>query len=135
MNSGTEPERTRARGTDSTPRRKRVVLANQRRTRPVARTMMELEEQTSVGEVLVRHLMKVQLRSSLILGGVTMGVFFGIPALFFVVPELGDTTMFGIRLPWLLLGAAPYPFLLLMGYLSTRSAERNEQDFIHMVER
>lgn len=95
---------------------------------------MELEEQTSVGEVLVRHLMRVQLRSALVLAAVTVVGLGGIPALFWVVPGLGDAALLGIRLPWLLLGVLPFPFLLLIGYLSTRIAERHERDFIHMVE-
>ncbi|MEV0696316.1 hypothetical protein AB0I53_00120 [Saccharopolyspora sp. NPDC050389] len=125
----------RARLGDATPRprRKRVVLAD-RRTRQVARTIMELEEQTSVGEVLVRHLVKVQLRSALVLTGVVAGVLLGLPVLFWVVPSIGDFEVLGFRLPWLLLGVLSYPFLVLIGYLCTRSAERHERDFIHMVE-
>ncbi|GAA2819401.1 hypothetical protein [Saccharopolyspora taberi] len=116
------------------PRRRRVVLADKRHTRQVARTMMELEEQTSVGEFLVRHLMKVQLRSSLVLAGVAAVVLLGLPALFWAVPALGGAMWFGIRVPWLVLGVLPYPFLVLIGFLCARNAERNERDFIHMVE-
>ncbi|MEV0053475.1 hypothetical protein AB0H34_23610 [Saccharopolyspora shandongensis] len=115
------------------PRRKRVVLAD-RRTRQVARTIMELEEQTSVGEVLVRHLVKVQLRSALVLTGVVAVVLLGLPVLFWAVPSIGEFEVLGFRLPWLLLGVLVYPFLLLIGYLCTRRAERHERDFIHMVE-
>ncbi|MCI2418625.1 hypothetical protein MOQ72_14390 [Saccharopolyspora sp. K220] len=116
------------------PRRKRVVLNDRRRTRQVARTIMELEEQTSVGEVLVRHLVKVQLRSALLLTGVVAVVLLGLPLAFWAVPSIGDVALFGLRLPWLLLGVLAYPFLVLIGYLCTRSAERHERDFIHMVE-
>ncbi|MEU6270245.1 hypothetical protein [Saccharopolyspora shandongensis] len=115
------------------PRRKRVVLAD-RRTRQVARTIMELEEQTSVGEVLVRHLVKVQLRSALVLTGVVAVVLLGLPVLFWAVPSIGELEVLGFRLPWLLLGVLVYPFLLLIGYLCARRAERHERDFIHMVE-
>ena len=117
------------------PRRRRVVLADKRRTRQVARTIMELEEQTSVGEALVRHLVRVQLRSSLLLAGFTTIVLCGLPALFWLVPEVSDAVVLGIHLPWLLLGVVPFPFLVLVGYLSTRNAERHERDFIRMVER
>ncbi|MBB5154216.1 hypothetical protein [Saccharopolyspora phatthalungensis] len=125
----------RARSGDGTPRRrrKRVVLAD-RRTRQIARTIMELEEQTSVGEVLVRHLMKVQLRSALVLTGVVAVVLLGLPVLFWAVPWTGAVEVLGLRLPWVLLGGLAYPFLVLIGYLCTRSAERHERDFIHMVE-
>ncbi|GAA0508630.1 hypothetical protein GCM10011581_19330 [Saccharopolyspora subtropica] len=125
--------RARLGETTPRPRRKRVVLAD-RRTRQVARTIMELEEQTSVGEVLVKHLVKVQLRSALLLAGLVIVALFGLPVLFWVMPGLGDVQVLGIRLPWLLLGVLAYPFLLLVGYLCMRSAERHERDFIHMVE-
>lgn len=126
------PQRPRGSGT---PRRKRVVLADRRRTRQVGRTIMELEEQTSVGEVLVRHLVKVQLRSALLLGGATVLLFASMPLVFWLVPEVGAMSVLGIRLPWLLLGVLPYPFLVLVGYLSIRLAERHERDFMHLVER
>ncbi|MGW1680455.1 hypothetical protein [Saccharopolyspora sp. NPDC002376] len=115
-------------------RRKRVVLADRRRTRQVARTMLELEEQTSVGEVLVTSLVKAQLRSALLLMGVVSAVLFGLPALFWAVPAIGDVAVAGVRLPWLLLGVLVYPFLVLIGYLCTRRAEQHERDFIDIVE-
>ena len=126
-------ERRRAGG--PTPRRKRVVLSNRRKPRQATRTVMELEEQTSVGEVLVQHLMKVQLRSALVLAAVTFVPFCGLPAAFWALPEIGDLVVFGVRLPWLLLGVLPFPFLVLVGYLSARNAERNERDFLDIVER
>ncbi len=95
---------------------------------------MDLEEQTSVGEALVRHLVRVQLRASLLLTGVTVLVLCGLPALFWAVPRLAAMTVFGVRIPWLVLGVLPFPFLILMGYLSTRAAERHERDFVHLVE-
>ncbi|CAL99471.1 hypothetical protein A8924_0504 [Saccharopolyspora erythraea NRRL 2338] len=126
----------RARGESTRPpRRRRVVLADsKRRTRQVARTMMELEEQTSVGEFLVRHLMKVQMRSALLLAGFALLVLLSLPALFYALPSLGDTVWFGMHVSWLVLGVLPYPFLVLVGYLCVRVAERHERDFIHMVE-
>ncbi|KAA5836144.1 hypothetical protein ABT337_13865 [Saccharopolyspora hirsuta] len=117
------------------PRRKRVVLADRRRTRQVARTMMELEEQNSVGEVLVTSLVKAQLRTALLLTGVVVAVLFGFPVLFWAVPSAGDVEVLGIRLPWLLLGVLIYPFFVLIGYFCTRRAERHERDFLDMVER
>lgn len=95
---------------------------------------MELEEQTSVGEVLVRQLMKAQLRSSLLLAGVVVVGLCGLPALFWAIPGLRDAAIGGVRLPWLLMGVLPYPFLVLVGYLNARIAERHERDFVRMVE-
>ena len=126
------PQRSRGSGT---PRRKRVVLADRRRTQRVGRTLMELEEQTSVGEVLVQHLVRAQLRSALLIGGTTVLVFAALPLVFWLLPGIGGITVLGIRVPWLLLGVLPYPVLVLVGYLSIRAAERNERDFMHLVER
>lgn len=126
------PQRPRGSGT---PRRKRVVLADRRRTQRVGRTLVELEEQTSVGEVLVRHLVRAQLRSALLIGGTTALVFAALPLVFWLLPGIGGITVLGIRVPWLVLGVLPYPVLVLVGYLSIRAAERNERDFMHLVER
>jgi len=112
-----------------------VVLADRRRTQRGGRTLMELEEQTSVGEVLVQHLVRAQLRSALLLGGTTALAFAALPLAFRLLPELGGIAVLGVRVPWLLLGVVPYPVLVLVGYLSIRAAERNERDFMHLVER
>lgn len=117
------------------PRRKRVVLADRRGTREIPRTIMELEEQNSVGEALVSQLMKVQLRSSLILAGITVVALCGLPVLFRIVPAVTVVTVFGVNLSWLLLGVLPFPFMVLIGYLSTRNAERHEHEFLRMVEK
>jgi hypothetical protein len=135
MSSDSDPEFAAGPRTESRRRRRRrVVLADRRKTRQVARTIMELEEQTSVGEALVRNLMKAQLRGALILAGVTAVLLYGLPLLFWALPSFGDAVVFGIRLSWLVLGVLPFPFLVLIGYLGTRSAERHERDFIDMVE-
>ena len=43
--------------------------------------------------------------------------------------------MLGMPLPWVLLAFVVYPFLLLLGWLYVRAAERNERDFAEVVER
>ena len=126
------PQRPRGSGT---PRRKRVVLADRRRTRQVGRTIMELEEQTSVGEVLVRHLVKVQLRSALLLGGATVLLFASMPLVFWLVPEVGAMSVLGIRLPWLLLGVLAYTAIALTAWVCVWAAERTERDFAELVRR
>lgn len=115
-------------------RRRRVVLADRRPTGHVARTLVELEEQTSVGDALLRHLMRVQLRTGLVLFGIVVVVFGALPVLFWAVPAVGSAVVFGLRLSWLVLGVLPFPFLLLMGYLGVRAAERHERDFIDLID-
>lgn len=110
------------------------MLADRRGTRDIPRTIMELEEQNSVGEALVSHLMKAQLRSSLLLAAVTVVALCGLPVLFWTVPAVAQATVFGVNASWLVLGVLPFPFMVLIGYLSTRNAERHEREFLRMVE-
>lgn len=95
---------------------------------------MELEEQTSVGDALLRHLMMVQLRTGLLLFGVAAVVLGALPVLFWAVPAVGSALVFGLRLSWLVLGVLPFPFLLLMGYLGVRAAERHEREFLDLID-
>jgi hypothetical protein len=116
------------------PKRVRVVLAERKRARRVVRTLAEVEEQTGVGELLVRQLIRSQLAASVWLAlfvAVTIG---GLPLAFAFVPTLGELSLLGFRLPWLLLGVVVYPFLLAVGWFYVRLADRNEQNFINVVE-
>jgi hypothetical protein len=115
-------------------KRERVVLAERRSNRRVVRTLAELEGQTSVGEVLVRQLVRVQLVLSIRLMLLTVVVLVGIPLAFLRMPSLGTINILGLRLPWLLLGFAVYPFFVAVAWSYNRSADRNEQDFAEMAE-
>ncbi|MDQ3762230.1 MAG: tricarboxylate carrier family protein [Actinomycetota bacterium] len=115
-------------------KRERIVLAKRRSSRRVVRTLAELEDQTSVGEVLVRQLVRVQLILSIRLMLITVVLLVGIPLAFLLFPSLGTITVLGLRLPWLLLGLAVYPFFVAVAWSYNRSADRNEQDFAEMVE-
>jgi membrane protein YdbS with pleckstrin-like domain len=111
-----------------------VVLAKRRSSRRVVRTLAELEDQTSVGEVLVRQLVRVQLILSIRLMLLTAIVLVGIPLMFLLIPSLSTVTILNLRLPWLLLGLVIYPFFIAVAWSYNRSADRNEQDFAEMVE-
>jgi len=93
-----------------------------------------VEEQTHVGEVLVRQLVREQLTLALRLGLLTVAVLFAIPATFALVPALRTMDVYGLRLPWLVLGIGVYPFLLAIAWIFNRGAEHNEQEFSEMVE-
>jgi hypothetical protein len=115
-------------------KRERIVLAKRRSSRRVVRTLAELKDQTSVGEVLVRQLVRVQLILSIRLMLLTVAVLMSIPLIFLLAPSLGTVNILGLRLPWLLLGFAVYPFFVAVAWSYNRSADRNEQDFAEMVE-
>lgn len=117
------------------PRRKRVVLADSRAPVTVLRTVVELEEQTSYGEELVRQFIRIQLRTALKMWGAAVLALACLPALFFLLPQLSAVTVAGVRLPWLVLGVAPFPLLFGIGYWYNLVAERQERDFVAMVEK
>jgi hypothetical protein len=118
------------------PRRTRIVLAEvSRRDDRSGRTRAELAEQTRVGEALVRGLVRAQLALALRLSLVVLIALGGLPWLFAIAPSVGRLTLFGVNLPWLLLGVASFPFLIAVGWAYVRLAERNEQDFTDLVQR
>jgi fatty acid desaturase len=117
------------------PRRKRVVLADSRAPVTRLRTVVELEEQTSYGEELVRQLIHAQFKAAVVAWLSVMVFFVTLPALFYFVPELSDVAVAGVRLPWLVLGLVPFPLLFAAGYWYNHRAERQERDFVAMVEK
>jgi hypothetical protein len=115
------------------PKRVRVVLAERKRARRVVRTLAEVEEQTGVGEKLMRQLIRDQLGASVWLGLFVAATIGALPLVFVYVPTLGNLSLFGFRLPWVVLGFAVYPFMFGVGWLYVRLADRNEQNFIENV--
>jgi hypothetical protein len=101
----------------------------------VAHTRAELTQQTRVGETLVRGLVRAQLALALRLSLVVVIGLGGLPLLFAVAPSVGTITLFGVHLPWLLLGVAAFPFLVAVGWAYVKLAERNEQDFTDLIRR
>ncbi|WP_245865268.1 hypothetical protein [Rhodococcoides kyotonense] len=100
----------------------------------MVRTRVEVQEQTEVGDAMVRGLIRAQLLLSIRLALLTLAVLFAIPLVSLVVPAFSDATLFGIRLPWLVLGVAVYPLLLFVGWVYVRQAERNEHEFVDLVD-
>ena len=118
---------------------KRVVVTSPRTRavrRPVGRqTLQALDEQDVVGELLLRSLMRAQLGLALRVAAVFATLLGGLPLLFAVLPWTRDVQVLGVALPWLLLGGLVYPALLAGGAVYVRLAERNEHDFVTLVER
>ncbi|WP_433784868.1 hypothetical protein ACQPX6_01165 [Actinomycetospora sp. CA-101289] len=114
--------------------RVRVVLAERRVPTRAVRTVAEIEQQTETGELLLRNLLRSQLALGVRLGLVAVFVFGALPVIFLVLPRAGTLEVAGVTLPWLVLGLAPYPFMLALAWLYVRTAERNELDFADNVE-
>lgn len=118
-----------------TPTRVRVVLADVARSKTAGHTRVELEEQSQIGEALVRGLVRTQLALALRLAAVVAVGLGGLPLMFAVAPSVARARPFGIALPWVLLGLVAYPFLGAVGWAYVHLAERTERDFTALVER
>lgn len=114
-------------------KRQRVVLAHRRGTR-VVRTRVEIEEQTEVGDALVRGLVRAQLGLAMRLAVFSFGALAAIALISSSFPALGAAMVFGIRLNWLTLGVLVYPALYSVGRLFIRLAEQSERDFIRVID-
>lgn len=132
---GREEQRRSYSDPPTKPRRKRVVLADSRAPVTRLRTVVELEEQTSYGEELVRQLIRAQFKAAATAWLVVFLFCASLPALFFFIPHLSEVTLAGVALPWLALGLTPFPLLFGAGYWYNHKAERQERDFVAMVEK
>lgn len=115
------------------PQRQRVVLAHRRGTRMV-RTRVEVQEQTEVGDALVRGLVRAQLGLALRLGMLVFGGLAVVALLDSVFPSFSDLTVLGFRPNWVVLGALVYPVMYAIARLFVRLAEQSEGDFIRVVD-
>jgi len=127
-------------GIDPSLAARRVAVRNPRGratapTTPGERALAELKEQTEVGEVLLRSLTRAQLMLAVRIFAVFGFFLLGLPALFATHPGMADYRILGLPLPWLVLGLAIYPLLVLLALLYVRQAERNERDFVEFIER
>jgi hypothetical protein len=121
---------------DLSKRRTRVVLAEVAAGgRHTDRARADLAEQTPVGEALVKGLVRAQLALALRLSLVVVTGLGALPLLFAAAPGLGTVKVLGVQLPWVLLGLLSFPFLVGVGWAYVRWAERNEQDFIAVIQR
>lgn len=120
---GSPPHRV----TVTSPQTKR---ARGQRASPAARAF---REPTEVSDALLRSLIRAQLALSIRMLAVFGTLLLGLPLLFALAPRLGDWKVFGIDLPWIILGVTIYPLLVLLGFLYVRVAERNEREFAELV--
>ena len=125
-----EPGRPSARRVAVTSPRTRARAAGSR-----AAVRREIDEQTRVGQVYMRTLLRAQLRLAVLVCLVYGLLLGGLPLLFALLPDARSVRLLGLPLPWLLLGVLVYPALLTGAWLYVRAAERNERDFADLVER
>lgn len=104
-------------------------VAGRPRRRSVA---SEIDAQTELGEVFMIALMRSQLRLA-VATVVVLALTIGLLPMAFLFPEVRRATLFGVPVPWAVLGVLVYPCLVLLAWRYVRRAERNERDFHNMV--
>ncbi|WP_406433063.1 hypothetical protein OHB00_09025 [Streptomyces sp. NBC_00631] len=113
------------------PAERRVTVTGpprrSRRTLGYYRPRTEIDEQTTLGHTYVRSLMRSQLRVALVVFAVLVLLVGPLPLVFAAAPEAR-------RLEWLVLGFCLYAPLILLARWYVRRAERNEEDFVRLVE-
>jgi hypothetical protein len=100
--------------------------------RPASR-LGDVHEQTALGDVYLRSLLREQLGLAVRVLGALAVTLSTLPLVFHLAPGLADAHPFGIPLPWLLLGVLAHPLLLLLAWRYVRRAERIERAFADLV--
>ncbi|MEV4266821.1 hypothetical protein [Kribbella sp. NPDC049584] len=124
----------------STPEGPRRVRVTSPRTsaarRPIIPTgTREIDEQTRLGEIYMLSLVQSQLRLTLaVIAGVLL-VLGSLPLLFWLVPPTRTLSIFGLPLPWVILGILVYPVVYVAARVYVRNAERIEAEFTEFVGR
>ncbi|MFI0418542.1 hypothetical protein [Spongiactinospora sp. 9N601] len=120
-----------------TERQRRVVVTSPRTVaarRPRHPVTRELDEQTRLGEVYMRSLIRTQFRLGLFVCTLLGCVIGGLPLLFLLVPELREVHLGGLPLPWAVLGGLIFPAFVVGAWLYVRQAERNERHFADIMD-
>lgn len=119
---------------DGPPERVRITGSRGAARAPARRPLQaELSEQTELGEVYLRGLMRAQLRLAATIIAFGVAGLGGLPLLFWLVPETRAVTVFGLPLAWMVVGFAVYPVTLLVAASYVRRATRIEADFTDVV--
>lgn len=117
---------------------KRVVVTSPRlraarstRSYPIVR---EIDEQSDVGALYMRSLMRGQLRLGITVVLAVCLPLAALPVLFALVPVTKTLDVLGLPLPWLVLALAVYPIVVAVAWYYVRRAERTEREFADLVE-
>jgi hypothetical protein len=119
--------------TEPPPVRVRVTGPPRRVHAPRARTG-DIDDQTALGDVYLGSLLREQLALAARILGLLVLTVGSLPLLFRVFPGLAELDVHGLPIAWLLLGVLVYPWLVLLGFRYVRRAERNERDFVLLLQ-
>ena len=114
----------------------RVRVTGPPRRSPTGRAsrLGDVHEQTALGDVYLRSLLREQLGLAgrvLAVVALTLGI---VPLVFVLWPDLAEVEVAGLPVAWVLLGVAVHPFLLWLGWRYVHRVERNERYFADLVE-
>lgn len=94
----------------------------------------EITESTTLGELYVESLVRSQLRAAITVVVTVLLLIGSLPLVFIVFENVRSGHVWGIGLPWLIVGVGVYPLLVAVAWLFVRQAERAENEFAAIVE-
>lgn len=119
------------------PKPRREVITGPRRDvrrRPPRPVTDEIDDQTGVGRIYLRSLIRTQLRLGLATVALVVVPLVAMPLLFGLWAPVRELQVGPMPLWWLLLGIIVYPAILGVGWWYVRQADRNEAQFTDLVE-
>jgi hypothetical protein len=93
----------------------------------------EIDEQTRLGELYMKTLIRAQWRLSISVLASAAMMIGGLPLLFLLVPATRTLSIGPVPLPWLILGVLIYPAVWVAGRYYVRQSEQIERDFTELV--
>jgi fatty acid desaturase len=116
---------------------RRVRVAHPRtdatRRSPARTPTHEIGEQTQLGEAYMSSLIRSQGRLGAVVCVSVLVLLVGTAMIGALVPTFARLRLFGVPLPWLVLGVLVYPVLIALAAYAVRQAERNERAFSELV--
>lgn len=94
----------------------------------------EVARQSAVGEVMVRSLIRSQLRLALVVTAGFVASLLLCWGLTRWIPLFSDLRILGVPVPWLILGVGIYPVIGACAWLYVRAATKNENQYRDLVD-
>ncbi len=94
----------------------------------------DLYQQDNYGRTLLRSLIRAQLGATIAVLVPAAALLLLYPLLTVLVPSLGQASVGGVPLTFIVLGGGIYPPLVLLGFWYRRRAERVEDRFAELLE-